>query len=97
MKKILKELKGVMDTGILPNGDHIDVTSKIYIEELYTKLSIQMDAEVIVKTADEELEHIAKRLSTLAGIPKSWEDVLDRLYHGYQLPFKFEDDSRFSE
>jgi hypothetical protein len=26
----------------------------------------------------------------LAGIPKSWEDILDRLYHGYQLPFKFE-------
>jgi hypothetical protein len=51
---------------------------------------VSVKPEVIVKTAEEELEHIAKRLSTLAGIPKSWEDILDRLYHGYQLPFKFE-------
>jgi hypothetical protein len=51
MEKILKELKEIIDTGILPNGDHIDVTSKIYIEELYAKLSGRVEAEVVQKTA----------------------------------------------
>lgn len=42
-------------------------------------------------TQAEELESIAKRLAVLAEQPYCWEDILDRLYHGYQLPFKFEE------
>lgn len=52
MEKILKELKEIIDTGILPNGDYIDVTTKLYIEELYGKLNISLEPEVIVQNAN---------------------------------------------
>lgn len=47
MEEILKELKEIINTGILPDGDHIDVITKIYFEELYSKLSLQAEAKVI--------------------------------------------------
>jgi len=51
---------------------------------------VKVEPEVKVQTVEEELNHIAKRLAALSGMPYCWEDILDRLHHGYQLPFKFE-------
>lgn len=86
-EKTIEWLKGFDE--LLGSGEHNNhdgIRSTIY----HLENSIPMDAEVKVQTVEEELNHIAKRLAALSGMPYCWEDILDRLHHGYQLPFKFE-------
>jgi hypothetical protein len=77
MEKILKELQGIIDTGILPNGDHVDVASKIYIEELYAKLSLVMDAPVIGDWTKE------KPNKPCVFITRNWDKDLEIYNYGF--------------
>jgi len=87
--------KEMIDDLLLTNDEHTirrNISDYVLVQHqlLSKQQQVKVGAEVKVQTVEEELNYIAKRLAALSGMPYYWEDILDRLHHGYQLPFKFE-------
>ena len=74
------------DTEIMLATTDIETAKQDYINKKTEKPELPVDN--VVSLPYSEIKEFAVKVANEAHMPYCWQDIIDRLYHGKQLPFK---------